>query len=505
MNRPIRLAALLGMAGLVTSAGPARANLEAIEDAVETFTLDNGLTFLVLERDTAPVFSFCTQVDAGGVDEVPGITGVAHMFEHMAFKGTDTIGVTDPEAEAEWLAKTDEAFSALLDERREGPNADPDRLAELEAAFSEAQGRAREFVKTNEFTQILEGHGVENLNAQTSLDWTRYFYSLPSNRLELWARLEGDRLSRPVLREFDTERNVVIEERRQGFESNPIGRLQGAFFGLTWPAHPYGDGVIGHRSDLETFTRDDAQEFFRTHYVASNMCVAVVGDVSRRDVEKLARRYFADVHAGPRPPRVDTVEPPQVGERRVLLEDRSQPVVMVGYPIPDNRHPDYPAYELLGSAIGDGRASRLTEALVKESRLCAQVVAGTGFPGEKYANTLVILAFVAAGEDPHEVEAAIYDVVESGLRESPITDDELAGVRTRLEASTIRSMRSNLGLAQNLALSWQIYGDWRRVFHLSSEWAEVTTDDVARVAESLFVRSNRNVAMIVSPEEGAAR
>lgn len=505
MNRPIRLAALLGAAGLVASAGPVRANLDELEDAVETFTLDNGLTFLVLERDTAPVFSFCTQVDAGGVDEVPGITGVAHMFEHMAFKGTDTIGVDDPEAEAEWLAKTDEAFAALLDERRKGPHADAERLAELEAAFTEAQDRAREFVKTNEFTQVLEEHGVQGLNAQTALDWTRYFYSLPSNRLELWARLEGDRLTNPVLREFDTERNVVIEERRQSFESNPIGRLQGAFFGLAWPAHPYGDGVIGHRSDLETFTRDDAREFFDTHYTASNMCVAVVGDVKKKDVEKLAKRYFSGVHEGPRPPRVDTVEPPQVGERRLLLEDSSQPVVMVGYPIPDNRDPDYLAYELLGTALGGGRSSRLTEALVKEQRLCAQVVAGTGFPGEKYANCLVIIAFVAAGEDPLEVEQAIYDVVETGLRENPMSQAELDGVRTRLASSTIRSMRSNQGLAQNLAMSWQLYGDWRAIFRRPGEWATVTPDDVARIADDLFIRSNRNVALIVPPAEGDAR
>jgi predicted Zn-dependent peptidase len=284
------------------------APLEKLADSVQEFTLENGLRFLVVERHDAPVFSYTTIVDAGGVCEVTGVTGIAHMFEHMAFKGTETVGTTDYKKERKALVKVDAAWDAVIDERRKGFDTDSTRLAELVETYKKAREEAREFVVSNEFVTVLETNGARGVNAFTGTDMTGYLYSLPSNRLELWARMEADRLSHPVLREFYTERDVVRNERRSQ-ESSPIGRLFDNLLTTAFAAHPYGTGVIGHSSDIEAFHRRDALGFFEQYYVATNMTVALVGDVTVDEVKKLAKKYFSEVRGGPDPPPVVTVEP----------------------------------------------------------------------------------------------------------------------------------------------------------------------------------------------------
>jgi len=497
-----RICLVAGTVALLFAATPPPAvagSFQDIEDDVVEFTLDNGLTFLVLERHVAPVFSFATYVNAGGADELPGITGIAHMFEHMAFKGTQTIGTTDYEKEQEVLDKMDAIVRELLTEKRKGRDADADKIAELDKAFQETQQEAGEFVVTNDFSKVLEENGVQGINAGNALDWTIYHYSLPSNRLELWAMMEGDRLSRPVMREFYKERDVVIEERRMRFDSSPTGRLVEQLLGLAFPAHPYGDGVIGYMADLESMDRADASEFWHKYYVASNITIAVVGDVKVKDVKKFAKKYFSDVPTGPEPDRVGTPEPEQRGERRFTLEDPAQPFIFVGYHIPDAMDPDYGAYELLSRGLGQGRSSRLYSELVKKQKIAADVGAFSGFPGEKYPTLLMIYAMVSAGEDPYEVEEAIYEVIDD-LLENPITEGELEGLKTRSMAELIRRVRSNTGLAWALTTFDGLYGSWRRIFHLEEEMAAIGTADLERIAGKTFVMSNRNVAMIVNPE-----
>ncbi|MCA9728591.1 MAG: insulinase family protein, partial [Candidatus Eisenbacteria bacterium] len=379
-NRTAFLLTSLALALFVSSA---RAEFEDLESRVVEFKLDNGLNFLVLERHDAPVFSFRTFVDAGGVDEVPGVTGIAHMFEHMAFKGTKTVGTTDAAAEAAAMKKVDDAWDAFAAEQAKGFAADSTRMEQLEAAFTAAQADAKKYVVSNDFSKILEENGVQGLNASTSCDFTWYYYSLPSNRLELWARLEGDRLTQPVLREFYTERDVVIEERRFG-ESSPMGRLFDKMLGTAFLAHPYGNGVIGFASDLHKITRHDAQEFFRTHYVASNITVVVVGDVDPAEVKTLAQKYFSGVAAGPKPQPVRTEEPRHDEQLRVTREEDAQPVVIAAFMVPGVFHPKWYAYDLMGDILAGGRSSRLYTRLVKQDQTCSQVFGGAGLPGSKY-------------------------------------------------------------------------------------------------------------------------
>jgi predicted Zn-dependent peptidase len=468
-----------------------------LEKQVKQFTLPNGLTVLVLERHDAPVFSFATYVDAGGVNEVAGITGVAHMFEHMAFKGTRTIGTTDVVVEAKALDAVDAAFDALFAEREKGEEADSTLLTTLGAAFKQAQDDARKLVVSNDFTKILEENGEVGLNAGTEMDGTMYYYSLPSNRLELWARLEGDRLTQPVLREFYTERDVVQEERRSQ-ESSPMGRVFSTWWIASFLAHPYGNGLIGHVSDLKAITRHDAATFFREHYMAKNVTLAIVGDVEFAEVQRLVAKYFSGMSDAPKPGPVRTQEPRHEAEIRVTVEEDAQPMVLLGYQIPGITSKDWSAWECLTVIAGQGRSSRLYERLVKRDKTAVQAGSGSGFPGDKYPNLFLAQGIVARGASTDTVETAMRQELDRLAKDGPTTA-ELQKAKRLTRASFIRGLRANSGLANQLATSQGKQGDWRKLFGYLDGIDKVTTDDVRRVAAEAFREGNCSVGVLRKP------
>ncbi len=470
-------------------------NLAEFEKKVTEFTLDNGLRFIVVERHEAPVVSFHTYADVGSVDEVKGITGLAHVFEHMAFKGTNTIGTKDLKEELKAMQKVDAAFEELRRERHKGALADSSQLAELEKAFKEARETAKEFVVSNEIGEAIERAGGVGLNASTSSDWTRYYYSLPSNKTELWFSLESDRFLNPVLREFYTEKEVVMEERRMRTESNPIGRLLEEFVATAFKAHPYSEPVVGHMSDLESITRAEGKTFFKKFYGANNLIIAVVGDVKSKQIKKLAQNYFGRLPSAPKPDPVETVEPPQLGERRVIVEDKSQPILILGYHKGDVHHPDEPVFTVISDVIGRGRASRLNKNLVKEKKIAVQASGISGFPGVKYPNLMLFFAIPAQGKTAEECEIAIYEELER-LKNEPVPEDELKKAKTRARADVIRQLNSNSGLALQLAYKQAITGDWRNLFKDLDKINGVTSEDIQRVAKKCFVSKNKTVALI---------
>ena len=485
---------------------PARVKtgLENLEKQVKEFKLPNGLKFIVVERHDAPVFSFQTLVNAGGADEQVGTTGIAHMMEHMAFKGTAVVGTKDWAKEQPLLDAEETAWQALLNERRRGLRADTTRLATLQQAFGEAQEAARAVVEPNEYSRIIEGAGAPDMNAETSDDVTRYFYSLPSNRLELWARMEGGRMASPVFREFYKERDVVYEERRGAIESSPIGRLYMGFLNIAFVAHPYRTGVIGYPSDLKSFSRTQGDAFFREHYVAKNMAVAVVGDVTVPELQMLGARYFSGIPDAPAPPPVDTQEPEQQAERRVILEDPAQPMIMIGWHIPAGDDPRYPAYEALASLLGGGDWARLNKTLVKERKIAVQLEAFAGLPGEKYASMLGLLVVPATGQDPLEVEQAVYDVIDSVLSVSPFTAVELEGYKVRVRARNIARAEGNSSLADALSRAQILQGDWREFFREQERVQALKVDDLLAAMRRSLARSNRTVGLIVNPPKQAS-
>jgi predicted Zn-dependent peptidase len=480
---------------LVLAALATAQDVASFEKRTTVKKLDNGLTVVICERPEAPVFSFFTHVDAGSVQDPLGQTGLAHMFEHMAFKGTDKIGTTNYAAEKVALEKVEQTYAAYIAERDKPVGRDEQELKDLQKTWNDATTDANKYVKPNEFPQIVENNGGEDLNANTSHDETNYFYSFPENRLELWAYLESERFLHPVMREFYKERNVVIEERRMRTDSNPIGRLLEQFTTAAFQAHPYHRPTIGWISDLNSFSATDAKTFFDKYYIPSNMVVAVVGDVKASETMPIIEKYFGRIPSRPKPDERTTTEPPQNAERRVVLQDMSQPLYLEGYHRPDYRSPDDAVYDAIADLMSNGRTSRLYRALVRDKKIAADSAGFTGLPGNKYPHLFAFYAFPLPGHKPDEMADAIHVEIEK-LKKEDISDEELKMIKTRAKANLIRSLGSNEGLASSLALYQARYDDWRELFRSVDRIDKVTKADIRRVANQIFVPTNRTVGII---------
>ena len=474
-------------------------DLTSFEKRITVKKLANGLTVIICERPEAPVFSFFTHVDAGSVQDPMGKTGLAHMFEHMAFKGTDKIGTRDAAGEKAALAKVEEAYAAYIAERDKPVNRDENKLKQFEQAWKSAIADADKFSApyTNEFGKIVESEGGEGMNAFTNHDETGYMYSFPSNRVELWAYLESERFIHPVMRQFYKERDVVIEERRMRTDSNPIGRLLEQFTTASFAAHPYHRPTVGWMWDLNTFSATDAQRFFDTYYVPSNMVVAVVGDVKASETMPIIEKYFSRIPSHAKPDESTTVEPPQKSERRVVLHEQAQPIYIEGYHSPDDA-----VYDAITDLMSSGRTSRLYRSLVRDKQIASDSAGFSGMPGNKYPHLFAFYAVPIPGHKPEEMADAIHAEIER-LKKEDISDAELKMIKTRSKANLLRSLGSNEGLANNLALFQARYEDWRELFHSVERIDKVTKADIRRVANKTFTSDNRTVGIIeFSPPSG---
>jgi predicted Zn-dependent peptidase len=470
-------------------------DVASFEKRVTVKKLPNGLTVVICERPEAPVFSFFTLVDAGSSQDPMGATGLAHMFEHMAFKGTNKIGTSNYSAEKPLLAKVEVAYAAYIKERDKEVGRDETKLKQLEKAWKDAIAEADKYVKSNEFSKIIEQNGGEDVNASTNYDSTNYEYSLPANRLELWAYLESERFLHPVMREFYKERNVVIEERRLRTDSNPIGRLLEQFTAAAFAAHPYHRPTVGWMSDLNSFSATDAQRFYDKYYVPSNMVVAVAGDVKPAQALPILEKYFGRLPSHAQPDETTTAEPPQNSERKVVLKERSQPLYLEGYHRPDYRTKDDAVYDAITDLMSEGRTSRLYRALVRDKKIASYSAGFSGLPGIKYPHLFAFYAFPLPGHTTQEMADAIHAEIER-LKKEDISDDELKMIKTRTKANLIRGLAENQGLATQLAIYQTRYGDWRELFQSVDRIDKVTKADIRRVANQTFVDTNRTVGVI---------
>ena len=474
-----------------------------IERHVTEFTLANGMHFIVLERHEAPVVSFVTYANVGAVDDPKGETGLAHMFEHMAFKGTREIGTKNWPAEKLALAAVDRAYAALEAFRRSSPRPDPRRVAALEAAFEKAQAAAESYVVPNEYPRLIEINGGVGLNAFTQEDATVFFYSLPSNRTELWFYLESSRFLHPVFREFYKERDVVREERRMRTESNPEGQLVEDLLATAYQAHPYKNPPVGWASDIENLTIEDARRFYAAHYAPANLTEAVVGDVNPAQIKRWAEEYFGRIPAGPRAERIVTVEPPQDGERIVRLASPSQPFLLIAYHKPSEYDPDKAVFDVISSVLSDGRTSWLYTSLVRDQKIALDAGGIPGFPGTKYPNLFVFYDVPAAGRTVAENETAMLAQIDR-LKTTLVDQATLQMVQTKARAALIRELGSNAGMAQELAFYYTNFGDWRQLFRHLDDINRVTAADVQRVARQYFQPQLRTVAYLVPPPKVAS-
>ena len=486
----------LAAAGILAPAAAAAQDLRAFAARTTVHVAANGWTFILVERPVAPVFSFCTIADVGSAQEVPGITGLAHMFEHMAFKGTDKIGTRDPAGEKRAMDALEAAYQAYQRERL-APHADPRKVAALAAEWQRLQAEAGRFVVKNELDEILSRAGAIGINASTGADETQYFYSLPASAVELFVDVEAERFWHPVFREFYEERDVVQEERRRRVDGEPLGRLSELLVATAFAAHNYHHPTIGTMSHLEAITRTDAEAFFREHYVPASMVTAIVGDIHPQTLIPLLDARFGRIPARPPAPPLRTVEPKQVAAKSVTLVDPAQPQLLVAYHRPAATDPDDPVFEAIDDVLTGGRTSRLYRALVRDQKLALEVESFSGMPGEKYPNLWTVAAAPAIGVSADRVLAALDHELERLARED-VSDAELAKFRARARAALVRSLGSNQGLATALAHYQTLYGDWRELFRELDRFDRVTKADVRRVASAALKPSNRTVATLVT-------
>lgn len=483
----------LALAFCLTGSSAFAANLE---EKVREHTLKNGMKLLMVERHTSPTVSAWIRFRVGSVDERSDERGLAHLLEHMLFKGTTTLGTTNYAAEKPILDKIEETAQQLIAEKAKRDKADPARLAELEKQLKALEAEAGRYVIKDEFFELYAKNGGVGYNAFTSRDGTTYLINLPSNKLELWAAIESDRMQNAVLREFYTERAVVMEERRRSYDANPESKLWETFLAASYLAHPYGQPTIGWMSDIENLTRTKTERFFHAYYGPHSAIVAVVGDIDPAATIALVERYFGAIPPGSKPEPVTAEEPKQGGERRIELLADAEPTLMIGFHKPAVNAPDDYVFDIVTSILGQGRTSRLHRKLVIERQIATDVGVFDA-PGSRFPNLLVLNATPRAPHTVQEVEAAILDELER-LKTEPVSQRDLQRVLNRIEFEEARRMGTNGGLARNLTEYEAVAGGWRYMVEYRKKVSAVTAADIQRVARQYFTRENRMVGFITT-------
>jgi predicted Zn-dependent peptidase len=473
--------------------------INRVMDRITEFTLDNGLKFILLENHEAPVVSFVTYANVGGVDEPDGQTGVAHFLEHLAFKGTKRIGTTNYPAEAKELDKLDVIFAKIKQAQQSGDEA---KLAQLKQQFVATQEAANKYVKQNKYGEIVDTAGGVGLNAATSADSTSYFYSFPANKLELWMSLESERFLEPVFREFYQEKQVILEEKKMRTDNSPIGKMIEEFLDTAYDVHPYKRPVIGYEEDLGALSRENVEQFFKAYYSPNNLTIAIAGDIDPEEVQALATTYFgrfkAQAQAQAKPAMVAKVEPPQTKTKEVTVTFPSQPWYLEGYHIPALSDPDYEVHEVISELLSSGRTSRLYQSLVEKQQVALTAQGFSGFPGDKYPNLMLVYALTSPGTSVDKLATALRAEIER-LKTEPVTPEELEQVKTQLKAGLLRTLDSNMGMANLLAEYQAKTGDWRNMFEELKKLEAITPKDIQRVAAATFTEENRTIGKLLPP------
>ena len=481
---------------------------------VKEVTLPNGMKWLLFENHDSPTVAAGWTARVGSVDERPGITGISHFFEHMMFKGTRVIGTKDIDTdlklidEQETVRDAMRAEMAVMRERlRRGEIDDlqkPDnktaKYRELEKRFDELVQKQRETIVKDQMDQIYTKNGGEFMNAFTTEDQTAYFVRVPSNKLELWAWLESDRLLNPVFREFYSERDVVFEERRLRTESTPLGKFDEAFRALFWEAHPYQWPVVGWPSDIPMYTLAQAKGYFATYYAPNNLTGALVGDFKIAEVKPLLERYFGRIPRGQtEPPPVVTLEPKQIAEKRFNAEAETSPTVRIWWKGVPFVHKDFGALDLLTDIL-EGRTGRLYKGLVLGRQVANEVSASVD--PLKYGGIVEVECVVKDGKEPAAVEQAVYEEMER-LQKEPVPAEELQKVKNQAKANAYRRLASPISVAIQLMV-YDALGDWTYINTSADRTDAVTAGDLQRVAKDYLTKETRTVAIFLRKEGAIA-
>jgi predicted Zn-dependent peptidase len=486
---------MLGMAILLLI--PSLLPAQEFEKRVQRFTLDNGIRLLLLERHLSPTVAIYIRYRSGAADESDGKTGTAHLLEHMMFKGTKTIGTRNFSREEKILLRIEKIGTALDREKARGKATTPALLESLTDQLRALQKEQRLFFISNEIDRLYTENGAVGLNASTGQDLTTYKVSIPANRIELWARIESDRMSQPVFREFYTEREVVMEERRQRAESDPDGKLLENYFAAAFLAHPYRRPILGWPSDMGYLDIAYMEKFFRKTHAPNNMVIAVVGDIKPSDVLKIVKKFFGRIPRQSLSSGVVTEEPRQAGERRIEIAFSAEPQMIMGYHKPPPPAFADHVFDVIESILTQGRTSRLFKLLVDEKRIAKSIRASNGLPGARYQNQFVLFAQPRSPHGCSELEQAMVHEIER-LKQELVSEKELEKVKNRIRVDFIRGLNSNEGLAGMLSYYEALLGDYHYLSHYTSVIDRITPQDVLQAAQTFLTKENRTVATLIN-------
>ncbi len=518
-RRPYRVVLLATLSILCLAAAPIPLAGEAPQSLAAAFReldarikkveLPNGLRLVMFRSDYAPVAAAYLKFKAGSADETDASSGIAHMLEHMLFKGTPRVGTRDYERERKYLEQIVVYADRLDDWRRRARDAEARgdaaalaaarrEIAKQRERLAQVTQMARAFIISEEDSQLYARHGSRGYNAYTTADLTNYQIELPANRLEVWARLESDRMVNSVLRDFYVERNVVTEERRMRVENDARRALLEKFLIEAYGAHPYGRPVIGPMESIQFLNYNQAMEFYRTYYAPNNAVIALAGDIDFAESEALVRKYFGDMRPRVIPPR--PAEPPV--ERRALnveLKKEGSPAILFAWFKPAAPDPDNLYLEVLSEVLTDGIDSRLFQRLVARDKLAVNVSIWTDYPGERYTNLFIVNVIPAPGADYEKIQAALLDELDVLARDG-VRPEELEKVRSGLRAAFLYRLRSNADLADTLSYYEILTGDYRNLFKYYSLVDTLTPDDVRAAAARHLKREWLMSARLLPPD-----
>lgn len=467
--------------------------------------LSNGMKLLLVERHDEPTISGGWVAHVGSSNERPGITGIAHLFEHMMFKGTPTLGTKDYQKDLQIIAEQEKVRDEMRQEDdkvraafRRGEIADPmkpesktARYRELEVRFKELIEEQRKILVKNEFDRIYTSGGGSMMNAFTSVDMTGYFITVPANKLELWMWMESERLLHPVFREFYAERDVVYEERRMRTESSPLGKFAESFEALFWESHPYGWPTLGTPSDISSISKAEADAFFATYYAPQNITVILVGDFNSKDAVEMAKRYMERIPRGAKEvPAFIPLVNPQPAEKRMLAEAEANPQVDIYWHTVPFRHSDSYPLTVLGQLLST-RTGRLYKKLVLGSAVATEVEGGQ--VSRKWGGVFNITGEAREGHTPQEVEDGIYAVLNE-FTQAEVPAAELQKVKNNFAAGEYRRLSSNFPILRQV-IQAEGLGEWREINEAGKRIQAVTAADIKRVAETYFKKENRAVGI----------
>jgi predicted Zn-dependent peptidase len=414
-------------------------------DDIKTFTLNNGMKFLVAEDNSIPNANMYLFYKVGSRNEHPGITGLSHFFEHMMFNGA----------------------------KKYGPKM---------------------------FDQTMEFNGGAN-NAYTTQNVTVYTDWFPVNAMETIFDLESDRIASLNIdsKMVESERGVVLSERSTGLENSPWNMLSDALNASAFQEHPYHWTVIGYETDIKNWTKEDLEKYFKTYYAPNNCVVVISGNVKVDEVKKMAEKYMAPIPANAPPKAVHLVEPPQTGERRVIIQKEvPSPYLMIGYHTPEATNKDYYSLSILNAVLSSGNSSRLYSELVDKKQLANMV--GSDFSESFDPNLFNIYAIAAKGVKEVDLESAIYAEIDK-IKKDGITENELQKIKNQKLVEFYAQIETINGKSNNIGTYELFFGDYRKMFDAPAEYSKVSIEDVKRVASQYFNKSNRTVGILKSNVE----